>query len=197
MVSFLGDMGFGDDTNDFRRCFFRVYSWWFVLYRCLQWNGSFSKKEIPKDNGKGEFTPRKSKKRFMIIGLGNDMIDIRRIEKILIRHGSRFIQRIFTDIEQNKSENFPKRSYAYAKRFAAKEACAKALGTGIAYGVNWRDIGIVNSPSGKPTIKLTNHAQIQLEKLLPSNHDASIHLSMTDDFPWAQAFVIIEALPRG
>ncbi|MCZ2203816.1 holo-ACP synthase [Bartonella sp. A05] len=130
----------------------------------------------------------------MIIGLGNDIIDIRRIEKMLVRYGDRFIQRIFTDIEQNRSENLKKSSFSYAKRFAAKEACAKALGTGITCGVRWKDMGVVNLPSGKPIMKLTNNAQIQLQKLLPLNYDATIHLSITDDFPWAQAFVIIEAL---
>lgn len=133
----------------------------------------------------------------MIIGLGNDLVDIRRIEKMLIRYGNRFIQRIFTDTEQIKSENLRKRSSSYAKRFAAKEACAKALGTGIACGVSWRDMGVVNLPSGKPIMKLTDRAQIQLQKLLPPSYEAVIHLSITDDFPWAQAFVIIEALPRG
>ncbi|VEJ45134.1 holo-ACP synthase [Bartonella vinsonii] len=133
----------------------------------------------------------------MIIGLGNDLIDIRRIERMLIRYGDRFIQRIFTDIEQNKSENLSKRSSSYAKRFAAKEACAKALGTGIACGVGWKDMGVINLPSGKPIMKLTNRAQIQLQKLLPPHYEAVIHLSITDDFPWAQAFVIIEAFPRG
>ncbi|MCZ2158168.1 holo-ACP synthase [Bartonella sp. 220] len=133
----------------------------------------------------------------MIIGLGNDLIDIRRIERMLIRYGDRFIQRVFTDIEQRRSETLSKRSSSYAKRFAAKEACAKALGTGIACGVNWKDMGVVNLPSGKPTMKLTNRAQMQLQKLLPPHYEAVIHLSITDDFPWAQAFVIIEAFPRG
>ncbi|CAF25925.1 holo-ACP synthase [Bartonella quintana] len=133
----------------------------------------------------------------MIVGLGNDLIDIRRIERMLVRYGDRFVQRIFTDIEQNKSESLQKKSSSYAKRFAAKEACAKALGTGIACGVNWKDMGVINLPSGKPIMKLTNRAQMQLQKLLPLHHDAIIHLSMTDDFPWAQAFIIIEALPRG
>ncbi|WP_019224089.1 holo-ACP synthase [Bartonella rattaustraliani] len=133
----------------------------------------------------------------MIVGLGNDLIDIRRIERILVRYGDHFIQRIFTDIEQIKSENLQKRSSFYAKRFAAKEACAKALGTGIAYGVGWKDMGVVNLPSGKPIMKLTDRAQQQLQKLLPPHYEDVIHLSITDDFPWAQAFVIIEALPRG
>ncbi|EJF80743.1 holo-[acyl-carrier-protein] synthase [Bartonella sp. DB5-6] len=133
----------------------------------------------------------------MIVGLGNDLIDIRRIERMLVRYGDRFVQHIFTDVEQTKSENLRKRSSSYAKRFAAKEACAKALGTGIACGVSWKNMGVVNLSSGKPIMKLTDRAQIQLQKLLPPHHEAAIHLSITDDFPWAQAFIIIEALPRG
>ncbi|EJF78340.1 holo-ACP synthase [Bartonella birtlesii] len=132
----------------------------------------------------------------MIIGIGNDLVNIRRIEKMLISYGDRFVQRIFTDIEQIKSENLQKRSSSYAKRFAAKEACAKALGTGIACGVSWKDMGVVNLSSGKPIMKLTGCAQMHLQKLLPLYYEAVIHLSITDDFPWAQAFVIIEALPR-
>ncbi|WP_455477421.1 holo-ACP synthase [Bartonella sp. B41] len=133
----------------------------------------------------------------MIVSLGSDLIDIRRIEKILARYGNRFIQRIFTDAERSKSENSFKKNSFYAKRFAAKEACAKALGTGIACGIRWKDIGVINLPSGKPTIELTNCAQLQLQKLSPPHHEAIIHLSITDDFPWAQAFVIIEAVSRG
>lgn len=133
----------------------------------------------------------------MIVGLGNDLIDIRRIERMLVRYGDHFVRRIFTDIEQIKSENLQKRSSSYAKRFAAKEACAKALGTGISRGVGWKDMGVVNLPSGKPIMKLTDRAQLQLQKLLPPHYEAVIHLSITDDFPWAQAFVIIEALPHG
>ncbi|WP_455482382.1 holo-ACP synthase [Bartonella sp. B35(2025)] len=132
----------------------------------------------------------------MIIGLGNDLVDIRRIERMLIRYGDHFIQRIFTDIERNKSENITQKNSFYAKRFAAKEACAKALGTGIACGVSWKDMGVVNLPSGKPIMQLTNRAQTWLQRLLPPHHDAIIHLSITDDFPWAQAFVIIEAISR-
>ncbi|WP_336276292.1 holo-ACP synthase [Bartonella sp. CB178] len=132
----------------------------------------------------------------MIVGLGSDLIDIRRIEKVLIRHGDRFVQRVFTDMEQKKSERVQKKSPFYAKRFAAKEACAKALGTGIAYGVSWKDMGVINLPSGKPVMKLEDRAQMYLEKLLLPNYDAVVHLSLTDDFPWAQAFVVIEALPR-
>lgn len=133
----------------------------------------------------------------MIIGLGSDMIDIRRIEKALTRHGDRFVERVFTPTEIEKSEGRKLRAASYAKRFAAKEACAKALGTGIARGVWWKDMGVVNLPSGKPTMKLTNAADILLGKLLPDGHEAVIHLTITDDFPWAQAFVIIEAVPRG
>ncbi|QPC93974.1 holo-ACP synthase [Mesorhizobium sp. INR15] len=131
----------------------------------------------------------------MIIGIGSDLIDIRRIEKSLERHGQRFIQRIYTDMEQARSENRRARGASYAKRFAAKEACAKALGTGLAQGVFWRDMGVVNLPSGAPTMALTGGALARLEKILPATHRAVIHLTITDDFPLAQAFVIIEALP--
>lgn len=131
----------------------------------------------------------------MIIGLGSDLIDIRRIEKTIARHGERFTNRVFTEVEQKKSDGRKNRAASYAKRFAAKEACAKALGTGIARGVWWRDLGVVNLPSGKPTMKLNNAAAELLQKQLPENHNAVIHLTITDDYPWAQAFVIIEALP--
>ncbi|RUU21395.1 holo-ACP synthase [Mesorhizobium sp. M7A.T.Ca.TU.009.01.3.2] len=131
----------------------------------------------------------------MIIGIGSDLIDIRRIEKSLERHGQRFIQRIYTEIEQARSDNRRARAASYAKRFAAKEACAKALGTGMAQGVFWRDMGVVNLPSGAPTMALTGGAQARLDKILPNGHRAAIHLTITDDFPLAQAFVIIEALP--
>ncbi|UXM95977.1 holo-ACP synthase [Bartonella sp. HY329] len=133
----------------------------------------------------------------MIIGIGNDIIDIRRVEKVLERHGTRFINRVFTDVEQKKSEGRKQRVASYAKRFAAKEACAKALGTGISRGVWWKDMGVINLPSGKPTIALTGNATIFLKNLMPKDHEAIIHLTITDDFPWAQAFVIIEALPLG
>ena len=131
----------------------------------------------------------------MIIGLGSDLIDIRRIEKSLDRHGERFIARIYTATERARSERRANRAASYAKRFAAKEACAKALGTGLAQGVFWRDMGVVNLPSGKPTMHLTNGAATRLERILPPDHRAVIHLTITDDFPLAQAFVIIEALP--
>jgi len=131
----------------------------------------------------------------MIIGLGSDLIDIRRIEKSLDRYGERFTARIFTEIEQAKSDLRRQRAASYAKRFAAKEACAKALGTGMSQGVFWRDMGVVNLPGGKPTMHLTGGAAARLEKMLPSGHRAAIHLTITDDFPLAQAFVIVEALP--
>lgn len=131
----------------------------------------------------------------MIIGLGSDLIDIRRVEKSLARFGERFTQRIFTEIEQAKSDRRKERAASYAKRFAAKEACAKALGTGLARGVFWRDMGVVNLPGGKPTMHLTNGAARRLEAITPPGSRAVIHLTITDDFPLAQAFVIIEALP--
>ena len=130
----------------------------------------------------------------MIIGIGSDLIDIRRIEKTLDRHGERFVARVFTDIEQRKSDARMTRAASYAKRFAAKEACAKALGTGLAQGVFWRDMGVVNLPGGKPTMRLTGGAAERLAKITPPGRTASIHLTITDDFPLAQAFVIIEAL---
>lgn len=131
----------------------------------------------------------------MIIGIGSDLIDIRRIEKSLERFGARFTERCFTDIEQKKSDRRKNRAASYAKRFAAKEACSKALGTGLAQGVFWRDMGVVNLPSGKPTMVLTGGAAGHLQRILPAGHRAVIHLTITDDFPLAQAFVIIEALP--
>jgi holo-[acyl-carrier protein] synthase len=131
----------------------------------------------------------------MIIGIGSDTIDIRRVEQVLERHGERFTQRIFTDIEIRKSERRHLRAASYAKRFAAKEACSKALGTGMRAGVFWRDMGVMNLPSGKPTIRLTGGAAERLQALLPVGHRAEIHVTITDDFPFAQALVIIEAVP--
>lgn len=131
----------------------------------------------------------------MIIGLGSDLIDIRRIERTLERHGPRFVARLFTDIERAKSDRRAQRAASYAKRFAAKEACSKALGTGMSWGVYWRDLGVVNLPSGKPTMKLTNGAARALSRLVPPGHEPHIHLTITDDGGMAQAFVIIEALP--
>ncbi len=131
----------------------------------------------------------------MIIGLGSDFIDIRRIEKTLERHGERFVARLFTDIERKKSDRRLNRAASYAKRFAAKEACAKALGTGLSRGVFWRDMGVVNLPGGKPTLALTGGAAKRLEELTPPGHEADIHLTITDEFPLAQAIVIIYARP--
>jgi holo-[acyl-carrier protein] synthase len=131
----------------------------------------------------------------MIIGIGNDIIDIRRVEKTLDRYGERFIGRIFTEVEVKKSERRRQRAASYAKRFAAKEACAKALGTGMSAGVFWRDMGVVNLPSGKPTMALTGGAAERLKRLMPVGHRPEIHVTITDDFPMAQAFVVIEAVP--
>jgi holo-[acyl-carrier protein] synthase len=135
----------------------------------------------------------------MIIGIGSDLIDITRIERVIGRHGDRFIDRIFTEAERAKAERrskMPKLIWAtYAKRFAAKEACSKALGTGIRRGVWWRDMGVVNLPGGRPTMKLTGGALARLESLTPPGHEARIDLTITDDWPLAQAFVIISAVP--
>lgn len=131
----------------------------------------------------------------MILGIGSDLIDIRRIERSLERHGERFVRRIYTEVERARSERRAQRAASYAKRFAAKEACSKALGTGIARGVFWRDMGVVNLPGGRPTMHLTGGAAVRLEQMLPRGHRAVIHVTITDDFPLAQAFVIIEALP--
>ena len=131
----------------------------------------------------------------MIIGIGSDLSDIRRIEKTLERHGARFTHRIFTEIERARSERKTDRAASYAKRFAAKEACAKALGTGMRRGVFWRDMGVVNLRSGQPTMALTNGAAARLAEITPAGMTAVIHLSLTDDHPYAQAFVVIEARP--
>ena len=131
----------------------------------------------------------------MIVGIGSDLCNIRRVEETLARYGDRFIQRCFTPVEQRKSEGRKQRAASYAKRFAAKEACSKALGTGLSKGVYWRDMGVVNLPSGKPTMQLTGGAAERLAKLIPPGHEAVIHLSITDEFPTAMAYVIIEALP--
>lgn len=131
----------------------------------------------------------------MIIGIGSDLIDIRRVEAVLQRHGERFISRVFTEVERRKSEGRRQRAASYAKRFAAKEACAKALGTGLSRGVFWRDMGVVNMPGGKPTMRLTGGAAARLDAIIPPGHKPLVHLTITDDFPLAQAFVIIEAVP--
>jgi len=131
----------------------------------------------------------------MIVGIGSDLIDIRRIEHSLERFGERFIDRVFTPVERARSERRKERAASYAKRFAAKEACAKALGTGLSRGVFWRDMGVVNLPGGKPTMHLTGGAAHRLAALVPAGCRPVVHLTITDDFPLAQAFVIIEALP--
>jgi holo-[acyl-carrier protein] synthase len=131
----------------------------------------------------------------MIIGIGSDLIDIRRIEKTIARHGERFLDRIFTSVEREKSDKRAARAASYAKRFAAKEACSKALGTGLRRGVFWRDMGVVNMAGGKPTMRLTGGALQRLHQITPAGHEAAIDLSITDDFPLAQAIVIISARP--
>ena len=134
----------------------------------------------------------------MILGLGNDLIDIRRIDKSIAKYGERFLNRVYTDIERAKSDRRAGtpvgRAASYAKRFAAKEACAKALGTGLNHGVYWRDMGVVNLPGGKPTMALTGGALKRLEKLTPPGHRAQIDLTITDDFPLGQAIVLISAV---
>jgi holo-[acyl-carrier protein] synthase len=131
----------------------------------------------------------------MILGIGSDICDARRVAKVLERHGDRFIDRIFTPLERAKAEKRRNRVETYAKRFAAKEACAKALGTGLRAGVWWRDIGVVNLPSGRPTLVLTGGAKRRLHAITPAGYQARIDLTMTDEGPMAQAFVIISATP--
>lgn len=131
----------------------------------------------------------------MIIGIGHDKIDIRRIEATLEKFGPRFLARVFTEVERAKAARRHTPAPTLAKRFAAKEACAKALGTGIAQGVHWRDMGVVNLPSGQPTIQLTGGAAARLQSLLPAGYRGAVHITLTDDYPWADAHVIIEAVP--
>jgi holo-[acyl-carrier protein] synthase len=129
----------------------------------------------------------------VIVGIGSDLCDIRRIEETLARFGARFQERCFTDLERRRSDRKADRAASYAKRFAAKEACAKALGTGLRHGVFWRDMGVVNLPSGQPTMRLTGGAAARLAALTPAGCEAFIHLTITDEHPLAQAFVVIEA----
>ncbi len=129
----------------------------------------------------------------MILGIGADLCDITRIEKTLARFGERFTNRVFTPLEREKSDRRKERSASYAKRFAAKEACAKALGTGVKFGVAWRELGVQNLPSGKPTMILQGGAERRLDELTPKGYQPIIHLTITDDYPLAQAFVVIEA----
>jgi holo-[acyl-carrier protein] synthase len=130
----------------------------------------------------------------MILGIGNDIVDIRRIEETLGRFGARFTDRIFTEVEQQKSDKRLLRAASYAKRFAAKEACSKALGTGFRKSVFWKDMGVVNEMSGRPTMVLTGGAKAQLDILVPAGMKAKVHLTITDDHPYAQAVVMIEAV---
>ena len=132
----------------------------------------------------------------MILGIGTDLVDIRRIEQTIARHGDRFINRIYTEVERARAERRANRIDTYAKRFAAKEACAKALGTGFRLGVFFRDMGVVNLPSGKPTLRLTGGALRRLEAITPSGWEPRIDLALTDEYPLAQAFVVISAMPR-
>ncbi|MDR7038034.1 holo-[acyl-carrier protein] synthase [Methylobacterium sp. BE186] len=133
----------------------------------------------------------------MILGIGSDLCDIRRIEKSLERFGDRFTHRVFTDGERARSDARAARAPSYARRFAAKEACAKALGTGLSLGVFWRDMEVVNLPGGRPTLRLTGGALARLSAMTPPGHEARVHVSLTDDPPLAQAFVIIEGVPCG
>jgi len=133
----------------------------------------------------------------MILGIGSDLTDVRRIEKVIARHGERFITRIFTEQERARAERKKNRIETYAKRFAAKEACAKALGTGMRGGVWWRDMGVVNLPSGRPTMQLTGGALQRLQAMTPHGHEARIDLTISDEGPMAQALVIISAVPKG
>jgi holo-[acyl-carrier protein] synthase len=130
----------------------------------------------------------------MILGIGSDISDVRRIAKVIERHGDRFIDRIFTPAERARAERRRNRIETYAKRFAAKEACAKALGTGIRAGVWWRDMGVVNLPSGRPTMELTGGAKRRLDAITPEGYEARIDLTITDEGPTAHAFVIISAV---
>jgi len=132
----------------------------------------------------------------MILGIGNDLIDITRIEKTLEKYGEKFIKRIFTDVEREKSEGRRLRAASYAKRYAAKEACSKALGTGFRRGVFWRDMGVINLRGGKPTMELTGGAKARLDAITPPGMTAVIDISLTDEYPMAEAVVIISAIPK-
>ena len=133
----------------------------------------------------------------MILGIGSDIVDVRRIERVIERHGERFLARVYTATERAKADARAKRIETYAKRFAAKEACAKALGTGLRAGVFWHDMGVVNLPSGRPTMKLTGGALKRLHAITPAGSEARIDLTITDEGPMAQAMVVISAVPRG
>jgi holo-[acyl-carrier protein] synthase len=132
----------------------------------------------------------------MIVGVGSDLVDVRRIERMIARYGERFLDRIFTAEERARSDSRARRAESYAKRFAAKEACAKALGTGLRAGVFFRDLGVVNISGGRPTMRLTGGAAERLAHLLPAACEAQIDITLTDEGPLAQAVVIISAIPR-
>ena len=133
----------------------------------------------------------------MILGIGNDLIDIRRIEKTIERFGDRFLQRVFTDLERARSDGRVGRAASYAKRFAAKEACAKALGTGLRRGVFWKDMGVINLRSGRPTMALTGGAAEQLNRITPKGYTSRVDVTLTDEFPLAEAVVVISGVPEG
>lgn len=132
----------------------------------------------------------------MILGIGTDLANIERIEGTLARFGDRFRKRVFTEIEQARAEHNQKPAAVYAKRWAAKEACSKALGTGLAMGISWIDMSVSNLPSGQPVMKLTGWALKRLEEMTPTGYTAQVHVSITDDHPWAQAFVVIDAIKK-
>lgn len=131
----------------------------------------------------------------MILGVGTDLANIERIQATLDRFGDRFRNRVFTDVEQRKAERRADVAGTYAKRWAAKEACSKALGTGLRMGIAWRDMAVSNLPTGQPVMAVTGWAADRLDKMTPTGHEAIIHVTLTDDHPWAQAFVVIEARP--
>ena len=134
----------------------------------------------------------------MILGIGSDLANIDRIAAVLERHGARFKTRVFTAAEQRKAEGRPRAIAAtYAKRWAAKEACSKALGTGLRMGIAWKDMSVCNLKTGQPQMQLTGWAKTRLDQMTPQGHVAHVHVSLTDDHPWAQAFVVIEARPEG
>ncbi|WP_457646921.1 holo-ACP synthase [Profundibacter sp.] len=132
----------------------------------------------------------------MILGIGTDLANIERIEKTLARFGDRFRNRVFTEVEQQKAERRKDVAGTYAKRWAAKEACSKALGTGLRMGISWRDMAVSNLETGQPVMEVTGWARERLDSMTPAGHQAIIHVTLTDDHPWAQAFVIIEARPK-
>ena len=131
----------------------------------------------------------------MILGIGTDLANIDRIQGVLSRHGDRFRNRVFSEMEQAKASRRKDEAGTYAKRWAAKEACSKALGTGLRMGIAWRDMSVTNLSSGQPVMEITGWAKNRLDEMTPSNHEAVVHVSLTDDHPWAQAYVVIEARP--